>query len=126
MNALETGDQLNPKFYKNISPNFCEMLINFRKTHPIKLISFGNKKIEYISCGSGRKTILLFHGALGNAEGNFKDILKKICEIVDGPISAEITALDADGMVAEAKELCKIHKNIAVPRGPPWGAPRRA
>jgi transaldolase len=51
---------------------------------------------------------------LAKEEGNFKDILKRICEIVDGPISAEVTALDADSMVAEANELCKIHTNIAV------------
>jgi transaldolase len=51
---------------------------------------------------------------LSKEEGNFRDILKRICEIVDGPISAEVTALDTAGMVKEALELSKIHKNIAV------------
>jgi transaldolase len=51
---------------------------------------------------------------LSKEKGNFRDILKRICEIVDGPISAEVTALDTEGMVKEALELRKIHKNIAV------------
>lgn len=46
--------------------------------------------------------------------GDFKDIIQEICEVVDGPISAEVIALDADGMVSEAKELAGIHKNIVV------------
>jgi transaldolase len=51
---------------------------------------------------------------LSKEQGNFKDILKKICEIVDGPISAEVTAIDVAGMIKEAHELTKIHKNIAI------------
>jgi transaldolase len=44
----------------------------------------------------------------------FKDVIKEIVSIVDGPISAEVISLDAKGMVKEAKELVKIHKNIVV------------
>jgi transaldolase len=44
----------------------------------------------------------------------FKDVIKEIVSIVDGPISAEVISLDAPGMVKEAKELAKIHKNIVV------------
>ena len=44
----------------------------------------------------------------------FNDILADICALVDGPISAEVVSLDADGMVAEARELAKIHENIVV------------
>jgi len=44
----------------------------------------------------------------------FKEVIKEICSIVDGPISAETTAPDADGMIKEAEELSKIHKNIVV------------
>jgi len=44
----------------------------------------------------------------------FKDVIKEIAAIVDGPISAEVIALDAAGMVKEAKELVKIHKNIVI------------
>lgn len=51
---------------------------------------------------------------IAKEDGKFEDIIKKICEIVDGPISAEVISLDADGMVKEARKLAKIHKNIAV------------
>ena len=44
----------------------------------------------------------------------FNDILADICNLVDGPISAEVISLDADGMVTEARELAKIHDNIVV------------
>lgn len=44
----------------------------------------------------------------------FKDVIKEITAIVDGPISAEVISLDAKGMVKEAKELVKIHKNIVI------------
>ena len=44
----------------------------------------------------------------------FSDILADICALVDGPISAEVVSLDADGMVVEARELAKIHDNIVV------------
>ncbi len=45
---------------------------------------------------------------------DFKEIIAEICKIVDGPISAEVISLDTDGMVAEARELAKIHANIVV------------
>jgi len=44
----------------------------------------------------------------------FEDVIREICAIVDGPISAEVTALDADGMVSEGRTLAKIHDNVAV------------
>ncbi|MCL2459687.1 MAG: fructose-6-phosphate aldolase [Desulfobulbus sp.] len=44
----------------------------------------------------------------------FVEILKEICSLVDGPVSAEVVSLDADGMVAEAKELVKIADNIVI------------
>jgi transaldolase len=47
-------------------------------------------------------------------KGDFKTILKNICEVVDGPVSGEVVATDANGMVKEAEELAKIHKNIVV------------
>ncbi len=46
--------------------------------------------------------------------GDFKEIIQAICEIVDGPISAEVIALDTAGMIAEAEDLAKIHDNIVV------------
>lgn len=44
----------------------------------------------------------------------FEDVLRDICEIVDGPISAETVTLEADSIVKEARHLAKIHKNIVV------------
>jgi len=44
----------------------------------------------------------------------FEDVIKEIAGIVDGPISAEVVSLDADGMIREAGELAKIHKNIVI------------
>ncbi len=37
-----------------------------------------------------------------------------ICEIVDGPVSAEVLATDFEGMIKEAHELAELHKNIVV------------
>ena len=42
------------------------------------------------------------------------EILKEICEIVDGPISAEAVSLDFEGLMKEGRELASIHKNIVV------------
>ena len=44
----------------------------------------------------------------------FVEIIKDICKIVDGPISAEVIALDAEGMVREGRELAAIHENIVI------------
>ncbi len=44
----------------------------------------------------------------------FKDVLIDICEVIDGPISAEVIATDYDGMMTEARSLAKMHKNIVV------------
>src|SRR5690606_33855300 len=45
---------------------------------------------------------------------DFKEVIKEIAEIVDGPISAEVISLDKDGMIKEARELAKIHRNIVI------------
>ena len=44
----------------------------------------------------------------------FKDLIKEICSIVDGPVSAEVVSTDAVGMVAEARELATIADNIVI------------
>lgn len=44
----------------------------------------------------------------------FREVLVEICNIVDGPISAEVVSVEADAMVKEGRELAKIHKNIVV------------
>ena len=44
----------------------------------------------------------------------FEEILRDICSIVDGPVSAEVVSLDAEGMLKEARELAKVADNIVV------------
>lgn len=44
----------------------------------------------------------------------FAEIIAEICGIVDGPVSAEVTAIDAPKMVAQARELSKIDKNVVI------------
>lgn len=44
----------------------------------------------------------------------FEKIIKEICKVVDGPINAEVVALDAKGMVREGRDLAAIHENIVV------------
>jgi transaldolase len=45
---------------------------------------------------------------------DFHEVIKEICSIVDGPVSAEVIALDAEGMVEEARELVKLANNVVV------------
>lgn len=45
---------------------------------------------------------------------DFKEVIAEICGIVDGPVSAEVTALDADGMIAEGKDLRAIADNVTI------------
>ena len=42
------------------------------------------------------------------------DVIKEICTIVDGPISAEVIATDVEGMIKEGEELAKIHDNVTI------------
>ena len=44
----------------------------------------------------------------------FEEIIAQICDIVDGPVSAEATALDAEGMITQGKKLSKIHENVII------------
>lgn len=44
----------------------------------------------------------------------YKDLLKEICQVVSGPVSAEVIATEHDGMVKEAEELVKIADNIVI------------
>ncbi|KUO51242.1 MAG: fructose-6-phosphate aldolase [Desulfitibacter sp. BRH_c19] len=45
---------------------------------------------------------------------NFEEVVNEICQIVDGPISAEVISMQADGMIQEARKLVKIHTNIVI------------
>lgn len=51
---------------------------------------------------------------ISKVPGKFEDILGSICNIVEGPVSAEVVSLKADGMVKEGRELARIHKNIVI------------
>ena len=44
----------------------------------------------------------------------FKPLIEQICGIIDGPISAEVIATEYNGMLAEALDLARIHKNIVI------------
>jgi len=53
--------------------------------------------------------------SLVSKEGReFKDLIKEICDIVDGPVSAEVVSMDTDGMVNEARDLSGLADNIVV------------
>ena len=45
---------------------------------------------------------------------DFKEVVREICGIVAGPVSAEVTAVDADGMVAEGRVLAALADNVTV------------
>jgi transaldolase len=47
-------------------------------------------------------------------EKNILDHYRKICELFDGDISAEVIATDFEGMITEGKQLAKLHSNIVV------------
>jgi transaldolase len=51
---------------------------------------------------------------LSKEKGAYRDILTEICKIVPGSVSAEVVAVDAEGMIREGKELAKIADNITV------------
>ena len=45
---------------------------------------------------------------------DFKEVIKEICEIVPGPVSAEVASTEYDGMVAEGNHLAKIADNVVI------------
>jgi len=45
---------------------------------------------------------------------DFETRVRDICQVVDGPISAEAVSMEVEGMIKEARQLSKIHKNIIV------------
>lgn len=53
--------------------------------------------------------------SLVSKEGReFKGLIKEICDIVDGPVSAEVLSVDSQGMISEARDLAKLADNIVV------------
>jgi transaldolase len=51
---------------------------------------------------------------IAKEDGEFKEIIARICQEVPGPVSAEVISLEYDGMVAEARDLAEIADNIVV------------
>jgi len=51
---------------------------------------------------------------LAKETGDPEEILVEICKTIDGPISGEVVATDAEGMVKEGRHLASLHKNIVV------------
>jgi transaldolase len=51
---------------------------------------------------------------LAKEGGDYRALLKRICQIVKGPTSAEVVATDVDGMLREGRELAKIDEHIIV------------
>jgi transaldolase len=45
---------------------------------------------------------------------NLKEVIREICRITPGPVSAEVIALDAEGMIAEARELAALATNVVI------------
>lgn len=45
---------------------------------------------------------------------DLKEVVEEICNIVDGPISAEVISLEYEKMIEEGRELSKLHKNIVI------------
>jgi len=51
---------------------------------------------------------------VAKAGRDFKEIIAEICEVVSGPVSAEVAALDTEGMLKEGRTLARIAKNVTV------------
>jgi len=51
---------------------------------------------------------------LSRETGDYNKILQEICELVGGPVSAEVLSDDAEGMVTEAEQLAGLHENIVI------------
>jgi transaldolase len=51
---------------------------------------------------------------LAKESGDYRQILKKICDIVKGPVSGEVVATDAPGMIREGRDLASIDEHIVV------------
>ncbi len=44
----------------------------------------------------------------------FDELIEEICSVIDGPVSVEAVSMDTEGLIKEARELSRIHKNIVV------------
>jgi transaldolase len=51
---------------------------------------------------------------LAKEQGKPRDIIKKICQLLEGPVNAEVVSEDAPGMIKEGQSLARLHKNVCV------------
>jgi transaldolase len=51
---------------------------------------------------------------LAKEQGKPRDIIKKICQLLEGPVNAEVVSEEAPGMIKEGQSLARLHKNICV------------
>src|SRR3954462_12955389 len=51
---------------------------------------------------------------LAKEQGDPGDIVRRICDLVNGPVSAEVVSTDAGGMVAEGRALSELHEHVVV------------
>jgi transaldolase len=51
---------------------------------------------------------------LAKESGDYRQILKEMCQIVQGPVSAEVVATDAEGMLREGRDLASIDEHIVI------------
>lgn len=51
---------------------------------------------------------------VAKAGRDFKEVVKEICAVVEGPVSAEVAATEAEGMIREGRKLAKIAGNVCV------------
>ena len=83
--------------------------------HPRRALSLADGCSLLSSCATwDGKSVTTNPSLVAKSGRDFKEILREICAVVEGPVSAEVTALDTDGMLAEGRHLAGIAPNIAV------------
>ena len=64
------------EIFQNAPKELYDVLLKFRDEYEITQFEFNGKVIEYIVAGRGKKTLLMFHGALGSADTPYNEILR--------------------------------------------------
>ena len=99
----ESGGQLQGD---HIGTHGQHLDLRFRQISSFQIASGVHFKQVQIQAHLGKIFFILRRSGCAKADG--------ITEIVDGPISAEVISMEAEGMLKEAEELVKIHKNIVI------------
>ena len=80
----------------------------FLDTASIEHISHG-VKLGVISGVTTNPSLVCKEG-----KGDYKQLVQEICSIVPGPVSTEVLSMDADGMIAEARQIAQWAGNVVV------------